>query len=107
MNLIDHLPRHSFYVEAMANDEELAEAQADKEQEPYEPRLSEWSPEMELFAAMFEISQANFHAFLKAHGGKPSKFQRWPRPVTAVQRISQRKRRNDHESLVERLLPKK
>lgn len=91
----------------MANDEELAASRANEEPPSFSPRLSEWSPEIEVLVAIYESVRHGNDMFIKAHKGKPGKFERWPRPVTAMQRIRQRRRQQQHEDLVKRLLPEK
>lgn len=107
MNLIDHLPRNSAYVEAQADDEELAallltlpeSAQAPRE------RFSEWSPEKDTLVAILDRLQALTAAVVASGGGKPGTFRPAERPEAAIQRLRRDQRRQRHRDLVARWKP--
>jgi hypothetical protein len=104
LNLIDHLPRDSALLEALADDDEVA-ALLPEPAGPAAPRLSEWSTTVDLLAALHD-RQSEILAALVALGGKrPPKPQLWPRPVTARQRVAHRRRVQAHHDLVRRVLP--
>jgi hypothetical protein len=105
LNLIDHLPRHSFFIEAVSQDEELAEAlaQSAPEEDP-EERLSIWTPERELLAAVYDRLGSVIAALVAVNGGHPPDIIPFPRPVSAAQRARIKSRREDHARLVARLL---
>jgi hypothetical protein len=105
LNLIGHLPRNSFFSEALATDEELAASMADQESPPFEQRFSEWAPEAEILAAVYEQLQVVVGVLVKAHGGDPRKVVRWPRPKSAVTAVREGRRFEAHHRLVRRLVP--
>lgn len=120
LNLIDRLPRHSYYYEAVANDEEhaemLAKAMAQREQGdstgPTGPPIHTWSPEVaalhDVLDAVRNVSYtvAAVNSQKRIEPPKPA-----PRPVTALDRLMKRERHRErqakHQSLVARLLPHK
>ena len=119
--LIDRLPRHSLYYEAVANDPEHAAMVAesmeagDEREDPGAtsgPPLSTWTPEVEAIVRLTDVVKA-LHVIIPASQGakglqdpKPE-----PRPRTALEaarRASQYKRRMaEHNALAARLLPHK
>lgn len=107
LNLIDHLPRNSYYVEAMADDEELAEmalSAPERLDVPTGPRVSQWSLEAEIIAAAVDRLGEMFAVTIVSNGGKPPRLTPYPRPVTATERVRSRLRRERHASLVSRVL---
>jgi hypothetical protein len=107
LNLIDHLPGHSAYAEALAADEELAAVVLThpRPAEAFGPRVSEWTPER---AAMAEISDklsSLIAATIAAAGSRPPKLPPSPRPRVAADRLRERQRAAAHLSLVERVIP--
>jgi len=54
LNLIDHLPQHSFFAEAVSLDDELAASMLDTPGAPPDERMSHWTPELAVLAAMFD-----------------------------------------------------
>jgi hypothetical protein len=105
LNLIDHLPRDSFLVEAQADDEELAQflVRRGSTESERRRRLSEWSPELEALAQAVDRLGELAAILIKANGGNPSPVQPFPRPHTAMDRFRARARFERHRSLVERL----
>lgn len=105
LNLIEHLPRNSAFVEVLANDETIAAAvdRAAPEDKARE-RLSEWSPEREMLVAIFDRLGSVIAALIAVNGGTPPKIPPYPRPVTALERVRHRQARTRHERLVDRLL---
>lgn len=124
LNLIDHLPRHSYYSDAVANDEEharlLAKAQAERkaqgeEEKPWSPPMTMFTPEVTAIADLID-SVAAMHHTLRLVNSDPKKKQPAPpepyrRPVTALAGATKRAqfeaRKAKHEALVARLLPHK
>lgn len=107
LNFIDGLPRHSAFIEALADDEEYAAMVVEAgwpERSPH-PRLSEYTPEREALDAVVDRLGEVVSAVIAAAGVRPPKIKPQPRPRTAVDRLRARKRRLDHESLVAKLLP--
>lgn len=87
----------------MADDDELAMARVD---DP--PRtsalVSEWSPERESLASIYDVLAALYAVMVKINGGDPPTLQH-PRPLTAWQRLEHRRHFEAHRDLVSRLLP--
>lgn len=94
LNLIGHLPSWSFYNEARANDEELAEMLAGATMPEREERVSDWSPEIGLLAAIYDRVGDLINAVIIMNGGKKLDTQPLKRPVTAIQKARQA---HDHE----------
>lgn len=108
LNIIDHLPRHSAYVEAMANDEQLAEHLA-RQPEPKQDnqsrrRMSDWSPDVELLTSILNRLGELVQAVAVLGGAKPRKVPPAPHPVTAMDRARNRRRFEKHRSLAARVL---
>jgi hypothetical protein len=109
LNLIDHLPRNSRLHEAMAEDERLAEhllSQPEPKEAPPTRRWSEFSIEVELLAGIFDRLADVPNAIAAANGAKPRKVKPYPRPITAVERVRERKAKTKHRSVVARVLPR-
>lgn len=107
LNIIDHLPRDSYMHEAMADDEALAEhllAREPAEQPPVR-RWSEYGVQVELLTAIFDRLGEVPNAIAAANGAKPRKLKPYPRPVTAIERVRERKAEQKHRSVVSRVLP--
>lgn len=104
LNVIDHLPRHSHYVTAMAGDEELAEQLPEPKSGSSAPPLTEWTPEAERLTLVCD----RLAELITAVGNTVAKKPRrppppLPRPVTAHDRIRRRKRRERHHLILKRL----
>ncbi|ABS03197.1 hypothetical protein [Kineococcus radiotolerans] len=93
LDLIDGLPRHSLYMEAVAGDEDLArewlELELAGEVEEAKPtiRISEWSPEREAEAQIIDALNRVYVATVGVATGKPPKVEPALRPVTALQEL--------------------
>ena len=92
----------------MADDEELAEYLLDQpppaEQAPVR-RLSEYSTQVELLTAIFDRLAETPQAIAAANGAKPRKVKPYPRPVTAIERVRERRAQRKHRAVVARVLP--
>lgn len=124
LNLIDHLPRHSYYSEAVANDPEhakmLAKANAEREaageeKKKYTPPMTQWTPEVSAIADLIDSVNAMNYT-LKMVNSDPKKRAPKPpdpyaRPQTALEGATKRakfeRRQAKHDALVARLLPHK
>lgn len=112
LNILEHLPRTSAYVQAMATDEEMAEqvAAVDDGSEPasWSRAHRDYSAEVEMLTAVYdrlgELIRISA-AVRGARAGKPAKPG--PRPVYAIERVRKRRTRQRHEQLVNRLIKKK
>lgn len=90
----------------MANDEELAELLADQPESPSRsrgPRVSEWDGVREDLAALNDRVDRLTTVLIKVNGGKPPKFQPHPRPVTAGDRMHDRRVIKKNKSLMDKL----
>lgn len=122
LDLIDHLPAHSWYSATVSMDEEyaammaeqiLARQDAGEEKESSGPSLTTWTPEVSYLAriedAVRYTAWATFAAQAGKAAGEPPKPG--PRPITPLERAlkqaEHRKRKAAHEALVARVLPKK
>jgi hypothetical protein len=107
LNLIDALPRNSFFVEALADDDDLAEqllrqpASGGRAAAP----MSQFSLELEMATNTYDRLGELIQAVTAAAGAKPPKIVAYPRPRTATDRVRARHARTKHRSLVARLLP--
>jgi hypothetical protein len=107
LNLIDHLPAHSAYAEALAADEDLAELilSQPRPEGAAVVRISEWSSERAVLAEISDKLSSVVAAVIAAAGSKPPPFVPSPRPKVAADRIRERQRVEAHLSLVDRLIP--
>lgn len=106
-NLIDHLPRTSNYRAAVASDEELATELLDGPDLPESttPPLTEWSAEVEALAVVVDRLWEVCNTIAASVGGKPSQVKRYPRPVTAFDRVRARLREAEAARLESMLFP--
>lgn len=106
LNLIDHLPRSSYFAEAMLADEEFAAQIAAMPDSPSSgERVSEWSPIREGLARVEDAVRFLQATVIASVGVKPPTVTPTVRPITAVDRARVNKRREDHIALVRRVLP--
>lgn len=103
LTLLDHLPASSAYAEAMADDEERAEwlASLPQDSTARAPRLSQWTPEVDLLAAILDRLGDVIRATIASGGGKPGDSPPYPRPTTAIDRARRTARYRRHLDLVE------
>lgn len=109
LNLIDHLPANSYYVEARLNDDEFAEAVLEVMDDEAPPvpraRISEFSPLVQSLADIHDRLGLIAQAIIASGGGKPPKFRPATRPETAIDRKRREKRQHAHRALVALVLP--
>ena len=101
--LLDHLPRTSHLRQAMATDVDLYRATGGPDRprlKPPAPPLTEYSPEVELLAAMFD-RLGEVAAILARLGGskRRARLRPWARPETAEQLHRRQQRREAFEHL--------
>jgi hypothetical protein len=104
LNLIDRLPSTSQYIAAIADDEDLADA-VDEASVRQTPPLTEWSPTMGALAVIADRLAALVNVQVARGGGRPARVTPYPRPVTAAEKVRERRRLERHERLVALLLP--
>lgn len=111
LNLIDHLPRTSFYYAAVANDEEHVEqivaAREGHPQEDSGPSLTEYDGTAERLDRIADLMQQNTAATIAAAGAKPPMFQPQARPTTAFEKVAHRRKAAKHQQLTSRLVRRK
>lgn len=120
LNLIDHLPRHSFYSEAVSNDEEhaklladaMAKREADDDAPPSGPPMHTWTPELAAITDVLDAVRHVSYTVSASAGNKQAKPPKpSPRPTTALERFQKsathRVRQEKHVALAKRLLPHK
>lgn len=93
LNLIDRLPVDSHYAAALAQDDELLELAMAEHPGPMptrSPSTTEFTPVVELLAAVYDAIRVQTATLLAVNGNKPEQPKPWPRPETARDR--QRKR---------------
>lgn len=101
LNVVSGLPRNSAYGEALALDESLVDTSTSArrtsrgEQEP--PSMREWSPEVELLAAIFD----RLNGVIQIQTEKNLRLKPWPVPLTAAEVLRQRTRRQNRQRLTE------
>lgn len=99
LNVIDGLPRHSAYGEALALDESLVDPasarRAPRGDDMPRPSVREWSPEVELLAAIFD----RLNGVIQIQSEKNLRLKPWPSPVTAAEVLRQRERRKNRQRL--------
>lgn len=110
LNIIDHLPRHSLFIEAVTQDEAIAEQLLDnppKDQPASKPtrRMSEWSPVVELLTVAVNRLAELTQAVAAIGGAKPRKITPAPFPETVLEKLRKRRRDRNHRALVALVLP--
>jgi hypothetical protein len=114
LELIDRLPRDTYYWQVITQDPEhaamLVEAQERAEKEgrdvgPPAPPMSTWSPEVEAITKLTDRVNALIYVTRAANGAKGEKPPKPEvRPATALPSIKAKRRQEQHEKLAARLL---
>lgn len=121
--LIEHLPWHSAYKKALADDDEYAELLLARKRTaeralraagravPSDPLISiaDWDPEREQTAQLMDAIAVLRAAVIAPHmprGKKPPKVRPAPRPDTALRRAERRAELEKHKSIVAKVLRK-
>jgi hypothetical protein len=108
LNLIDHLPRHSAYGDALANDEDLAAQYGDEVEdgEPAAPSFAEWTPQVALLSDIADLLALIRTEVWQLAGQKSApKFTPMPRPISAVERTEAMRRQHAREDMLAALFP--
>ena len=87
LNVIDGLPRDSAFGEALALDEEIAAAASGKADA--RPSVREWTPEVELLAAIHD----RLIDVVQVQMDKKYQADQWPRPLTAAEMLRRKESR--------------
>lgn len=101
LDLIDQLPSASRTKEAMLNDPVVAAqlAEASDDGPAWSPPVSEWDTSTAITAAVYDRLGDLIDTVAATAGGR-SKSKHFPRPVTEVDRIKRRLRREAAEDLI-------
>ncbi|HMG44997.1 MAG TPA: hypothetical protein VK611_26930 [Acidimicrobiales bacterium] len=110
LNLIDHLPRTSFFADAMAQDDDLVEQSRDRlgGHSAWRPSVSEWGLLEELVASVSDEVRRlnnNFVTVNSKKGKRPKPPKPHPRPETAIERAKKRWGAEDVLSIVAAVTP--
>lgn len=72
------------------------------------PPVSEFTPDVEVTAALYDLVGALIKVVAQVNGAKkPPTVPRYPRPVTAFERARNRASRAEFDSIVAQMLPHK
>jgi hypothetical protein len=111
LNILEHLPRTSAYVQALATDEDMAEQVAKLSEQD---RSTAWlrahrdyTAEVEMLTAVYDRLGELIRISAAVHGARGKPATPGPRPVYAIERIRKRQSRQKHDQLVTRLVKKK
>ncbi len=122
LNLIDHLPRNTYYSEKMTNDEEYAKAMAEAQAEQQAdggsakrtpPPMHSWSFEAGMLAEIIDAIHALDHTtkMVASNGKGPKAPEPYLRPQTAFADATRAavhaRKKKRHEALTKRILPHK
>jgi len=109
---LEHLPRTSAYVQALATDEEIAEQVAeisgDDGAGAWQRAHRDYSAEVEMLTAVYDRLGELVRISAAVRGAKAGRpATPGPRPVYAIERVRKRRSRQKHDQLVNRLIKKK
>lgn len=119
LDLLDHLPSHSWFQATVSMDPEhakmVAKAIASRkdsgEPENKGPHLTAWTPETAMLAKVIDAIKGVSYTVAAVQGAKPSMPDPEPRPKTPIELEMKReeyaRKKAAHEALVARLLPHK
>lgn len=121
LDLLDHLPTHSWYSASVSMDEEhahmmaesmAARREAGEESKERGPSLTSWTPEVAALTSVLDAVRQVQHAIVAVNspaGKAPEAPRPSPRPVTplekAIEAAEYRRRKAAHQALVARVLP--
>lgn len=116
LNLVEHLPRHSAYVEAVTDDMAAeGEQRAAESGEPFDqkqpstddgPPLSEWSPEVDLLAQIVDLLQLmRSEALQMSSDNKGLPYTPTRRPATVAERVDRALSKAAQDHLMSRFYP--
>lgn len=119
LDLIDHLPSHSWYSSAVSSDEEhaamiaesLARRTEEGERTPTGPSMVSWTPEVAAITTVADAVRRVEYTLGRVNGSKEKPPEPLPRPSTpleaAIKRVKFNDRKAKHDALAKRLLPHK
>lgn len=96
-------------MEAVSNDEQVAEQILDRPEENLHPRrrMSEYNAVVEMLSVVADRVSELISLTAAINGGTPREIPHAPRPETALERVKDRRRRDKHKAIVARMLPHK
>lgn len=106
--LVDHLPRTSSYVQAVSQDDEIAEAAGHVPPSLAGPSLTEWTPEVEALAAVIDRLGEVINGLRVIHPsgkGKAVHVPPYRRPTTAFDRARIRREVRLSEAAIAKAFP--
>ena len=103
LHYIDGLPSWSAFIEASAQDDEVAEMYAGREDEgpAPSPRLLEWTPERAELVKIHEAIQSLAALVSAVAGGNAEQPKPSPRPETAMDRYAKRMADASYDGLLD------
>lgn len=109
LRLAAGLPAHSRYKAAAVDDDDIAEAIADREPDTTELRMTTagWTPERSLLTCLVDAVGylTAVTIAVNSRNGKVPEVPRLPRPVTALERHHERQVQAVREMVLDQLLP--
>lgn len=101
---IDGLPSYSAFIEASAQDDEVAQMYASEIADgPTSPRITEWTPERAELVKVNESIQNLIAMVSSALGGKPEQPKPEPRPETARDRLEAKALEDGYQLLLDQI----
>jgi hypothetical protein len=121
LDLLDHLPGHSWFASAVSMDEEHAKMMAESiiarresgeesDQSPQGPSLVQWTPEVAVMTNVLDAVRGVQHAVVAVNAGDkaPAPPRPAPRPITPLERALRHadyvRRKAKHDALADRVL---
>jgi hypothetical protein len=113
LDLIDRLPRDTYYWQVITQDPEHAEmlvkaqerAEREGKQQSSAPPMATWSAEVEALHTVIDKVAGLGYIMRAVNGDKEAKPPKpMPRPETAMPTIKRRHRKEQHDKLAARLL---
>lgn len=99
--MIEELPPGSHYLAALADDDDLAEQVLDaRQKESPNPSLAGWDNTQSKLAEIVDLLQSL--CAISAHSDSPP--EPIPRPITAADRLEQRRKENKRAGVLSKLL---
>lgn len=118
LDILDHLPSHSWYSATVSMDPEhakmvaasiAARKEAGEDTKAAGPHLTTWTPEASLLTSLIDAVRNVFYTVAVTNGAKTEAPQPAPRPQSQleieIKRAEYQRKKAKHEALADRLLP--